>query len=63
MRFVYVKSEQDRDLMLALGYDLMKEDKRNHIWIFQNKNDIAFDSDGKLDNVGVKFVLSNTLTF
>ncbi len=63
MRFVYVKSEQDRDLMLALGYALMKEDKRNHIWIFQNKNDIAFDSDGKLDNVGVKFVLSNTLTF
>ena len=40
MRFVYVKSEQDRDLMLALGYALMKEDKRNHIWIFQNKNDI-----------------------
>ena len=63
MRFVYVKSEQDRDLMLALGYALMKEDKRNHIWIFQNKHDIAFDSDGKLDNVGVKFVLSNTLTF
>lgn len=63
MRFVYVKSEQDRDLMLALGYALLKEDKRNHIWIFQNKNDIAFDSDGKLDNVGVKFVLSNTLTF
>ena len=63
MRFVYVKSEQDRDLMLALGYALMKEDKRNHIWIFQNKNDIAFDSDGKLDNVGVKFVLSNSITF
>lgn len=63
MRFVYVKSEQDRDRMLALGYALVKEDKRNHIWVFQNKNDVAFDSDGKLDNVGVKFVLSNTLTF
>lgn len=63
MRFIYVKSEQDRDRMLTLGYALLKEDKRNHIWVFQNKNGITFDSDGKLDNVGSKIVLSNTLTF
>lgn len=36
MKFVYVMSEQDRDLLLSLGYVLLQEDARNGVYCFDN---------------------------
>lgn len=63
MRFIYVKSEQDKDKLLALGYVLMKKDDRNNVWVFQNKDVKTFDHNGEIEKSGIRFVLSNTLTF
>lgn len=63
MHFIYVRSEQDKDKMIVLGYALAKEDKRNGIWVFQNKNAKTFACDTELSDAGIQFVLSDTLTF
>lgn len=64
MHFIYVMSEQDKDKMLALGYVFVQEDKRNHMWVFQNKDTETFSCGYEMSEVGIhKFVLSNTLTF
>lgn len=63
MHFIYVMSEQDKNKMLALGYVLMKEDIRNRVWVFQNKNDKEFARDNEIYKSGIHFIPSNTLTF
>lgn len=63
MRFVYVMSEEDKNKMTAMGYALIKEDKRNHIWVFENKDVMSFAYEDEIANVGVNFVLSDMLTF
>lgn len=63
MRFVYVMTEDDKDKMLEMGYSLMKEDKRNHIWVFENKDMMTFDREDEIANAGIAFVLSDMLTF
>jgi len=42
MHFIYVMSEQDKDKMLALGYVMMKEDAKNRMWVFLNKDTKTF---------------------
>ncbi len=63
VRFIYTMSEQDKDKMISLGYVLMKEDKRNRMWVFQNKESETFSSEDELFKAGIRFALSNTLTF
>ena len=63
MRFVYVLRDEDKDKMMAMGYSLIKEDTRNHIWVFENKDVTTFTSENEIANAGVMFVLSDTLTF
>lgn len=64
MRFVYVMSAADREIMLQHGYRLIKEDKKNHVWVFQNMDTVNFDSGVEIQKAGVSmFVLSDTLTF
>lgn len=63
MHFIYVMSVRDKDKMLSLGYSLVKEDKRNSIWVFQNKDTTTFACEDEVSSAGIKFVLSNTLTF
>lgn len=63
MNFIYVRSEDDKNRLLSLGYALVKEDKRNRIWVFQNKDAKTFVRNEEVAEAGVKFVLSNTLTF
>lgn len=63
MRFVYVMKKEDKDKMVAMGYSLIKEDKRNHIWVFDNKDVTTFASEDEITNAGVSFVLSDMLTF
>ena len=54
--FIYVFSDEDRDILLQNGYTLLKADENNNLYIFEN-------SDTKYEELGVAFVLSNTLTF
>lgn len=63
MRFVYVMKKEDKDKMVAMGYSLIKEDKRNHIWVFENEDVATFASEDEITNAGVSFVLSDMLTF
>lgn len=63
MHFVYVMKREDKDKMIAMGYSLIKEDKRNHIWVFENKDVTTFTSEDEIADAGVAFVLSDMLTF
>ena len=63
MRFVYVMKKEDKDKMVAMGYSLIKEDKQNNLWVFENKDVTTFASEDEITNAGVSFVLSDMLTF
>mgnify|MGYP006384291485 CR=1 FL=1 len=63
MCFVYVMSKEDRNKMIAMGYSLIKEDERNNVWIFKNKDVSTFASEDEITEAGVSFVLSDMLTF
>lgn len=63
MRFIYVKSESDKEKMLKLGYSLMKEDSQNGIWVFLNEDAKTFNHANEITKAGIQFVLSSTLTF
>lgn len=63
MHFVYVMKKEDKDKMIAMGYSLIKEDKRNHIWVFENKDVTTFTSEDEIADAGIAFVLSDMLTF
>ncbi len=63
MHFIYVMSEKDKDKMLSLGYALVREDTRNSMWVFQNKDTTTFACEDEISGAGIKFVLSSTLTF
>jgi len=55
--FIYVFSEDARERLLQMQYQLLKRDERNHVYVFVNKTNQNFECDG------VDFILSNTLTF
>lgn len=63
MRFVYVMKKEDKDKMVAMGYSLIKEDKKNNLWVFENKDATTFASEDEITNAGISFVLSDILTF
>lgn len=54
--FIYVMDEKDRDTLVNLGYTLIKSNKQETMWVFENKND-------KFADVGVPCVVSDILTF
>jgi len=56
-RFIYVFSSEARDKLIQLGYALLKHDKRNNIFIFENNPELKFTSKN------IEFALSDTLTF
>lgn len=55
--FIYVFSDEGRDILLSRRYELLKSDKKNHIYVFVNKDDQSFACDG------IPYALSGTLTF
>lgn len=63
MHFVYVMSQEDKEKMLQMGFDLVKSDTNNNIWVFENSGAMTFDVEDKIANAGVSFVLSDMLTF
>ena len=58
MKFVYVMDKASKEELLNKGFLLLKEDERNSIWVFENKEPYAFTLD-----VAASYVLSDVLTF
>ena len=57
MRFIYVMSANDKEKLEKLGYNLLKADEVNSVYVFENKVELNF-------SVGdMPHILSNTLTF
>lgn len=55
--FIYVFSQEDKDKLINLGYQLLKSDESNNMFVFANENRAVFS----LDNI--EYVESNILTF
>lgn len=55
--FIYVFSDEGRDVLLSRQYELLKSDNDRHVYVFVNKDGQNFACDG------LSYVLSNTLTF
>lgn len=58
MRFIYVMNSKDKDKLEALGYNLLKADTNNSVFVFENKMNLNFELDED-----IQYVLSDTLTF
>lgn len=58
MRFIYVMNSKDKDKLEALGYNLLKADTNNSVFVFENKMNLSFELDED-----IQYVLSDTLTF
>ena len=58
MAFIYVLDPESRDALLAAGYKLVKEDRNNKIWVFENRNECSFSVDFDFPHV-----MSDILTF
>lgn len=58
MRFIYVMNSNDRDKLESLGYNLLKSDLNNSVFVFENKINLNFELDEN-----IQYVLSDTLTF
>jgi len=63
MHFIYVMGDKNKERMLALGYNLVRENISNNTFVFENKPDTNFDSENELERENISFVLSNMLTF
>lgn len=55
--FLYVFDKESKDELIAAGFKLLKHDKKNDIYVFANRMDMAFAL------ADISFVRSNTLTF
>ena len=63
MRFIYVMNYQDRDKLLAMGYDMLKSSKDGKVSVFIGGEELAFSDENPLDRAGITYVLSDVLTF
>jgi len=59
-RFIYVFSSDDRDKLLSYGFDLIKSDERQQVFIFANRSDFKFSIDIIANTT---LVFSDVLTF
>lgn len=59
MPFIFVCTPQDRDRLMALGYQLLAANDETSLWVF--KYDEAIDADLAVE-LGT-YVFSNTLMF
>lgn len=57
--FIYVFSNQDRDQLLSDGYELLKSNEFEEVYIFLYGDDKTSEKFKKLD----KYIISDVLTF
>lgn len=55
--FIHVFSTEDRDTLLARGYELIKSDDTNCVYTFNNNDQLKFS------DLNIDFVLNNIMTF
>lgn len=55
--FIYVFDKVARDKLISLGYRLVKENPKDFIYVFENKDSVVFEENE------IQVVFSNTLTF
>lgn len=56
-KFIYVFGEDAKNILLSENYTLLKSDKKNNIYVFENKPGQCFSFNN------ISFALSDTLTF
>lgn len=56
--FIYVFEDNAKKALQKKKYTLLKEDKENNIWVFENK-----DPDDYTFNLEYPFVLSSAMSF
>lgn len=56
-KFIYVFTQETSDTLVAQGFNLVKSDKKNNVYVFENNPKKKFTFSKK------DFVFSNTLTF
>lgn len=56
-KFIYVFTKEISDSLVAQGFDLVKSDEKNNVYIFENNPKLRLVFSKK------DFALSNTLTF
>lgn len=59
MKFIYIFTQEGYDDMVRRGYELLKEDRANGIWVFVNKD----PEDMEFSDRNYNAVLSNVVTF
>lgn len=57
MSFIYVFNSEARDELLKLGLNMLKEDSRQQIFVFENPQVVTFSMPD------ISYILSDTLTF
>ena len=50
-KFISVFNADDRDTLIAKGYLLVKSDKQNNAYVFENKNEHCFSIDNDIEAV------------
>lgn len=55
-KFIYVFSSGDRDKLLSQGFNLLKSDETQNVYVFVGNDDLKLSDD-------IAFVFSDTLTF
>lgn len=56
-KFIYVFDIESRDKLIAAGYTLLKSDKRNNVFIFNNNISLSFSYSD------INHAFSNVLSF
>ena len=57
MKFIYVFESADKEKLVDLGFQLLKEDSKNSIYVFVVNDSLKFGMDD------INFMCSDTLTF
>lgn len=56
-KFIYVFAKETSDILIEQGFNLVKSDEKNKVYVFENNPNLKFTSSKK------DFVFSNMLTF
>lgn len=57
MDFIYVFTQKDRDVLLAMGYQLLKENDSGTVFVFLQREEMTFELNE------IPHVCTNVLTF
>ena len=57
MKFIYVFESADKEKLVDLGFQFLKEDSKNSIYVFVVNDSLKFGMDD------INFMCSDTLTF